>query len=323
MLGRDSPVEERPQRLVADLLESSGVAVRRHDEAPLELRGVDAVWILGNANWYPRAVRELLALERARRPPVVLWHWERLPPPAASGLRWPLPTLLELRLVVRRHRQRTDVYSNLHTLRRLHRRGFPEVLITSTASRVELLAEHGIAAHLAPLGWAPIHGRDLGLERDVEVLFLGQMERFGRRVRLLRRLRRRGVPVVARGDYFDADLWGEARNRLLNRTQIYLNVHRFPGEFSGLRMVTGMANRALIVSEPMYRPSPFVPGEHYVEAPFEELPAAVERYRADRAERERITARAHRLVTGELTLARSVGLVLGWTREALAERATR
>ena len=41
---------------------------------------------------------------------------------------------------------------------------------------------------------------------------------------------------------------------------------------SASRLILGMANRSLVVSEPIYSPAPFVPGEHYVEANGRDIP---------------------------------------------------
>ena len=67
----------------------------------------------------------------------------------------------------------------------------------------------------------------------------------------------------------------------MNRTRIFLNVSRQPGQFSGERLVIGMANRALVLSEPIYRPTPFVPGVHYLEAALDSWPELVESLLAD------------------------------------------
>jgi glycosyltransferase involved in cell wall biosynthesis len=74
-----------------------------------------------------------------------------------------------------------------------------------------------------------------------------------------------------------------------------------------------MVNGALVVSDPVYAPEPFVPGVHFVEAPVEELAATCRHWLDDPAGRARITAAAHALVMQELTLenvlARLVALV--------------
>ena len=72
-----------------------------------------------------------------------------------------------------------------------------------------------------------------------------------------------------------------------------------------MRLVLALANGAMVVAEPCYRPDPFVPGVHYAEAPVEELPDLIRYYLEHDDERERIVAAGHRLVTEELTFARS------------------
>ena len=58
------------------------------------------------------------------------------------------------------------------------------------------------------------------------------------------------------------------------RIPLKQSLTRHAGEFPGLRMILGMANGALVVSEPIYRPQPYVAGKHYVEATAEQMPAA-------------------------------------------------
>jgi len=115
------------------------------------------------------------------------------------------------------------------------------------------------------------------------------------------------VDVTAAGDWSNPAFWGEARARLLNRTRILLNLARFPGQLSGHRFLIGMGSGALVLSEPVYRPDPFVPGTHYVSAPMEGLPAVIDRLLADDEERRAIAERGRRFVCEELTMERSLG----------------
>jgi hypothetical protein len=89
-----------------------------------------------------------------------------------------------------------------------------------------------------------------------------------------------------------------------------LSLARHPGQFTGKRLVLGMANRTLVVSEPIHRPEPFVPGEHFVSAGLEELPGVVSHYLHDQLELERVAGRGHDFVTKELTMSRSVSRIL-------------
>ncbi len=274
--------------------------------------------ILGNASWYPAVLRQLLSEPKERLPLVVIWHWEPLPPPDASGLAWPWLTLRELGKIALRDWRANDVYTNYWTLRKLSRRGVIDLLAASTPGRVEFLGERNIVARYLPLGYSPDHGYDMKRTRDIDVLFLGDMRPL-RRKWLIALLRRRGIQVHAAGDWADPAYWGERRTELINRSKIFLNLQRFPGEYSGLRLIIGMANRALVVSEPMYRPGPFVPGVHFVSATVEEMPGVIEYYLENDAERERIATEGHRLVTEQLSLDESIRKLAGWIQETLGE----
>ena len=136
----------------------------------------------------------------------------------------------------------------------------------------------------------------------------------------LRRLRRAGVRIDVRGDYFDPALWGEPRTELLNRTKIMLSISRFPGTFGSKRFLIGMSCKALVVSDPLYDPAPFVPGVHFVEASVGDMPAAIEHYLTHEDERRAIAERGHDLVTSELTMERSVDELLRVVGERVAGR---
>lgn len=298
---------ERPE--VTAALRTARHRVREVYDGPLDWAGDDLVWIQGNASWYPRIAARLEAAGR-RRPRVVLWHTEPLPPPPRAELPRPRLSLREIAKIALRDRRATDAYTNAARLRRLVRAGLPDVLVASARIRQDYLAARGIASHFVPLGYhAESHGRDMGLERDIDVLFLGTMQ-VPRRRRLVAELGEAGVHVRTEGSWHDGAAWGDERTRLLNRTKILLNLPRHPGEFSGLRLILGMGNGAMLVSEPMGGSEPYVPGRHYVEAPVAEMPAIIRHYLARPDERRRITAEAHRFVTAELTMRRSVERIL-------------
>lgn len=301
----------------ADAIERLVKSLKRVPDGPAPLDGVDAVLLMGNANWFPGMRRQLRDLARRERPIVALWHWEPLPPSRESGLRPPRLTLRERAKILLRDRRATDVYTNDRLIRGLMRQGVVDVLIASTLGRVEYLAENGVQAEYVPLGYSAEHGRDLSLPRDIDALFLGDLK-IPRRRRALESLRRAGVRLTSCGDWFDPMFWDESRTRLLNRAKIFLNVQRFSGEFSGLRLILGMANKALVVSEPMCKPHPFVAGTHYVSARVDEMPAAIEYYLTHEEERLRIVREGHRLVTEELTLERSARRILELISEQVA-----
>jgi hypothetical protein len=173
------------------------------------------------------------------------------------------------------------------------------------AAQAETLAEHGVHADVVPIGSGARHCVDLGLERDIDVLFLGALE-VPRRRRVVRRLRRAGLEVRAVGGWEKPEFWGDERAKLLNRTRILLNIGRFPGQMSGHRLVLGMGAGALVLSEPIHRPEPFVPGRHYVSATLEEIPAVAKRLLGDDEAREEIARCGRDLVCTELTMESSL-----------------
>ncbi len=304
------PVDRDNLHPVTSMLEELGQRVTETDDGEVDLDPEGVLWVQGNAIRFPKICRRLAGRPRHRRPLVVLWFSEPLPPPRNARLPRPRLNSREIAKILLRDTRATDVYSNHLRLRSLARQGLPDVLVASTPGRCEFLAERGIDAHFAPLGYqAARHGDDLGLPRDIDVLFLGAL--VARRKKLLRRLERSGVALRKMGSWTDPACWGENRTRLLNRTRIFLNIARYPGELPGLRLILGMANKALVVSEPIYDSGPYVAGRHLVCCSLEEMPEVIRHYLQRPGERDRIAAEGHRLVTEEVTLERSVQRILG------------
>ena len=303
-------------RPITSLLEEARHHVALVKDEPLDLVGDSVMWIQGNANWFPVICQQLAARPKPERPLVVLWHSEPLPPPKAAGLPWPRLHWREAVRILCRDARATDVYTNYFRLRRLAQKGLPDLLIASTLGRREFLVEHGIPAHWVPLGYEPSYGHDLSLSRDIDVLFLGDLN-IPRRRRIIKRLRRRGVNLLALGSWSDPAYWGENRTRLLNRTKIFLDIQRFPGNLAGKHLILGMANKALVISEPTYHPAPYIPGKHYVSATIEEMPEVISYYLAHDREREYIANEGYRFVTQEGTMTRSVSRILELIKEQI------
>jgi len=312
---RRSPFGEGWASKAQAILEELGYSVRAVLDKDFQPSPESILWITSSPNWYPQSLWRLVSVPRSRRPVVLVWQSEPLPPARSTGLPRPQLNTRELAKIALRDRRATDPYTNSDQLRWLAARGMPDVLVVSSEDKREFLQERGIEAEVAPLGYHPAYGEDLGLERDIDVLFLGALE-VPRRKRVFRRLRAAGVNLVALGDWRDPRYWGESRTSLINRARMMLNISRNSGQFSGQRLVLAAANGALGVSEPMARPDPWVPGEHYVSAALDELPDSIGYYLEHEDERREIAARAHAFVTGQLTLERSVARVL----ELLEER---
>jgi len=306
---RPLPVERGTTHAAVRVLRARGHRVTETEDSPLDEADVDVVWLQSNPNLYPRALAPLRRLSPAQRPFTLLWFSEPLPMPSGVGLRPARLTTREWIKRMLRDPRATDVYSNAAALRRLHAQGLPDLLLASTPARQSYLAEQGIPAELVPLGYdAERDGSDRNGERDIDVLFLGDL--VPRRRRWIRELESRGIRVETRGSWFDPDCWGESRTRLLNRTRIYLNLMRHPGELPGYRMILGMANGCLVISEPIHEPGPFVPGQHYVECSAERMAEVITALLGNEVERRRIATAGRGLVTTKLTQAQSVDRIL-------------
>lgn len=197
---------------------------------------------------------------------------------------------------------------DVRTYRRLAARGVRLVATSSGAAR--FLASIGLPASCVPFGYHPAHAgpltdADAG-DRDVDVIVLASGIRgVTRRARIVPDLvSRLGNDV--RTSLIEEGVHGADRNRHLRRAKVMLNVHRTPGNFTGLRSILAAAAGVALVSEPVPDPEPFVPGEHYVEAPLDELPAAAAALLADPDRRAAMVRRTQGLLRTDLTMANSV-----------------
>lgn len=295
---------KRGEHYFVTAFKAMGYRVETVFDGPLKVGRDEVVFVMSNFSWCPRIRRQLVGTPPAQRPLVMLWHTEPLPLPSAAPFDRPGLQLRELAKIVLRDARASDVFTNSFHLRRLARAGIPDVLIVSTPSRKEFLAEKGITAHWVPFGYDATYGRDLQLTRDIDVLFLGTSDD-ARHRQAVRYLKRRGVNVVAKGSWTDPTCWGEERTKLINRTKIFLGLQRRPGKLSGIRMLLGMANKALVIAEPIYNSAPYVSGKHYISATLETMPEVIDHYLRDDSERKRIIDEAYRFVTEEVTLERS------------------
>jgi hypothetical protein len=303
---RGSPFRAaKGEHYIVTALKGLGYRVATMGDGPLNVTRDEVVMVMNNFAWYPRIRRQLVATPPALRPLVMLWHTEPLLLPSAAPFDRPGLKPRELAKIVLRLKRASDVFTNYSHLRKLARSGIPDVLMVSTPSRQEFLAEMGITSHLVPFGYEPSYGRDLQMTRDIDVLFLGTSHD-ARHRQAVRYLKRKGVNVVARGSWTDPWLWGDERTKLINRAKIFLGLQRRPGELSGIRMLLGMANKALVIAEPIHNPGPYVPGKHYVSATLERMPEVVDQYLRDDKERARITDEAYRFATEELTMDGSI-----------------
>lgn len=300
----------------ATVLTEMGHDVVLTRDAEFAPNAFDVVLMWGNPGYFPRLRDQLIATPVGQRPLVVLVHHEPLPPPRASGLpRFTLLSPAEIAKICFGDWRATDIYTNAFKLRRMMREGSIDLLFASSAEKVEYAHEQGYEAVHTQYGYHKSLGGIMDLERDIDVLFLGDTRPL-RRKRLLGRLRRSGINITVRGSWHDSSGWGESRTLLLNRTKIIVHIQRYPGKLASKRFVLAMTNGAMVVAEPPYLPAPFVNGAHYIEARVGEMPDVIRHYLHNPTERERITKAAHRLVTEELTFESSMRTML----EAISKR---
>jgi hypothetical protein len=161
------------------------------------------------------------------------------------------------------------------------------------------LRAKGFNPIVLPCSYSPTFGRDLNLERDIPVLWLGKMGSARRRSlvnKIREQLRGREVEMLVIDGEENSYVFGEARTVLMNRTKIALNLVREKWDDNSARYSLAAANRTMIVSEPTLPHTPFEPGVHLVEAPIDQIAETILYYLAHDEEREQIADRAYELI---------------------------
>jgi len=272
----------------------------------------------------------LLARPVSRRPLFVLWMTEQLGhPDLPEFINYPVSALrsgLERMAFGRSSQGRTlpvrglrwfttkakrgRYYGDLHWLRS---EGILSLLVVGSMWISRFLRDRGIESQVGYIGSHPDWGADMGLERDIPVLWLGRVATRRRRRNLDRirsELKNRGIEILVKDGETSPHVKGQERTALLNRTRIVLNILRTPWDNHSLRYFLAVPNRVLVVSEPTYPHLPLQPGKHFVEAPINKMTEAICHYLDHEEDRQKIVDLAHRLVTGELTMKRSVAQII-------------
>jgi hypothetical protein len=315
----------------------------RENGCTVDLLGRNARWnqpydlVLGygpsswEASLLPTA-QQLLSCPPAQRPLFYWWFIECIPDPGyptalvrlGSRLRVAISRRTVQSPAMRKKLQSMGLYrfflrgfrlQILGELGHFQSQGLLGGLAVTSLSRAEYLQRHGFRPLVVPIGYHPdLHGRDLGLERDIDVGFLGNVHA-GRRFPLLERVRteleQRGVTIS-----IQTNLYGEERTEFLNRTKIILNIFRAPYDFFGLRFLFCAANKTLLISEPVADHEPFVPGRHMVAEPIEKLADTIEFYLSHDNQRQEIVEAAYCLVLEEYTINQMVGRILDDARRS-------
>ena len=205
-------------------------------------------------------------------------------------------------------REIQDVMCDYAWFREQHSPQWCDCLFASTPPRCAFLGSRGYSVTFVPVGYHVDWGRDLGLERDIDVLFLGRADNGSRQrllVRVTRELGERGIELVR----VEGGCFGEERTRLLNRSRIVFDIPRLSWEMPLMRFLMSMSCGALVVSSWTGDPSPFEAG-HLVQGREEKLAETIAWYLNHEDERRRIADAAAGFVTERLTLEQSLSTIL-------------
>jgi hypothetical protein len=333
--------------MVADSLVRSGADVEVCTDGRVPQEPVELAVLIGFGPEF-RTVESLWKPCRHRPDSVVMWLTDPLPPPglsatdrarglnharAVASVRGPdsrfgdlvrrlVPATLKRRAVHRRQRGSGEEPPRLEGVSGAKGRSFfnrLEWVVSSVGAgrldhvycaglaSVEVLAEIGVSGTYAPFGYHPWMGLPGDGPRDIEVCFLGNPDgpRRSTLMSLEGGLRELGVNLIT-----ESNLYGEARNELVRRSQIQVSLSNHPWFPPLQRFFLAAAGGALVVSDPTPNTTPFVPGRHYIAVePDAMAQRIVELLRASH-EREQITSRALRLVHDEYTMDGVVGNML-------------
>jgi hypothetical protein len=188
------------------------------------------------------------------------------------------------------------------------------VFADSSVIYAQLHRQHGLPTVVAPWGATLRWYADLGLKRDIDVLWMGQRGS-RRRGKLLDRIRQElgshGVEMRVADNQESPFIFGQERTEFLNRAKITLNLARTWYDDNYSRFAMAAPNRSLIVSEPLLPHCPqYEAGTHYVSAPADRIAEAIVYYLKNEDERLRIVENAYQLVTTALTFRNSIKTIM-------------
>lgn len=264
----------------------------------------------------------------SRRPVVIHWNTEGMPdlriPPKVIG------ALGAMRSKIGRMRYSDSVFDHfLYSIRpisdidkwfkryRYHgdyeyacRKGWLQVLSDTSHIYSQIRSKIGIPTLYAPWGASKGWYEDLGLERDLDVLWMGTRGS-QRRSRILdqvfRELKLKGLNVFIADNEEDPFIFGQERTRHLNRAKITLNITRTWYDDNFSRFTFACSNRSMVVSEPLLpHCTEFKENVHYVSAKIEDLANTIVYYLEHEGERRQIVDNAYELMMAELKFEKSL-----------------
>jgi hypothetical protein len=195
-----------------------------------------------------------------------------------------------------------------------HRRGWLDIFADTSEIYAELHRRHGLPTIVAHWGATPQWYKDLGLERDIDVLWMGTRGTRRRSILLDRvrsELESNGVRMHVADGKENPFIFGDERIHYLNRSKITLNITRTWYDDNFSRIALAAPNRSLIISEPVLpHCRSFIAGTHYVSVPVETLARTILYYLEHEEERLRIVDSAYHLVTTKLVFRESIKSIM-------------
>ena len=200
----------------------------------------------------------------------------------------------------------------LEWIERGYSEGWLYKVFVSAPERVDILAARKIPSTFLPLGYHPAMSPIEEHERDLDVVFLGpKKDDRSEKLRVLARdLAAEGFTLQIN----EGPLYGAARSSFLARAKVTVILPGIEEETPRIRFLLGLAAGTLIVSEPLGDSQPFVPGEHFVMTPIEEMHRVIAHYLRRASEREAIVSRGRTLITQHLTMQQAATHLLGASR---------
>lgn len=190
------------------------------------------------------------------------------------------------------------------------RQGWLHVLSDTSQIYSQIRSKIGIPTLYVPWGASRRWYEDLGLERDIDVLWMGKRgsQRRGRILdQVFRELKLKGLNVYIGDDEIDPFIFGKERIRHLNRAKITLNITRTWYDDNFSRFTMACSNRSLVVSEPVLpHCTEFKENVHYVSATIEDLANTIVHYLEHEDERRQIVDNAYALMMSELNFEKSL-----------------
>jgi hypothetical protein len=318
--------------VISDELNALGYGPVRFQIGSLIPERAEVVFSFGPYGNFLTIPRQLAKMPPNQKPIFVHWNTEGIPDPripwkimsSIAGWRSWLGRIHDSRKSSARipgteklytlNQSRMLRFRNLGDYYHAHRQGWLDIFADTSEIYAEIHRRHGLPTIVAPWGATPQWYKDLHLERDIDVLWMGTRGT-KRRSTILDRVRSEleanGVQIHVADGKENPFIFGDERIYYLNRSKITLNITRtwYDDNFSRIALAT--PNRSLIVSESVLpHCRSFISGTHYVSVPVERLAETILYYLDHEEERLRIVDNAYHLVTTKLVFRESIKSIM-------------